>query len=286
MREVTVVGSVNVDLVVRGAPLPGVGETVVGGVFEVHPGGKGANQAVAAARAGARVRFIGCVGDDEHGRLSRVALEGEGIDLAGLAVVDAPTGVAIIAVDGRGRNQISVAPGANGLVRCDGEHDLLLAQLETPWSLPRARTVVLNPAPAAGVDLAGVDLVVPNEVEAAQLTGESDPARAAVALERAGAGVALVTLGEGGVWAQGEVHPAFDVPVVDSTGAGDTFVGAYVAALALGLPEPLVYAQAAAALAVQRPGARAAPTRSEIEAFLGGSPPRLGASTPPGNSAQ
>lgn len=269
MREVTVFGSVNVDLVVRGARLPRPGETVVGGTFEVHCGGKGANQAVAAARAGARVRFVGCVGDDEHGRRSAEALEAEGVDLSGLSVVDRPTGVAIIAVDGAGRNQISVASGANELARCEGEHDLVLAQLETPWERPRARTVVLNPAPAAPVDLAGVDLLVPNELEAEALTGERDPARAAAALRAAGVERVIVTLGERGVWAGGRRHAAPRVEAVDTTGAGDAFVGAYVAALAQGREDALEFAQTAAGLAVQRPGARGAPTRAEIEAALG-----------------
>ena len=265
MREVTVFGSVNVDLVVRGAPLPGPGETVSGGHFEVHPGGKGANQAVAAARAGARVRFVGCVGDDEHGRLSRAALAAEGVDLGGLEVVDAPTGVAIIAVDQEGHNQISVAPGANAQASCPGSHDLLLTQLETPFEGLCARTLVLDPAPARPVCFDGVDLCVPNLVEAAQLTGEAEPERAAEALLAAGAGDVIITLGAGGAFHRGRVHRSFPVSPVDTTGAGDAFVGAYVAALAQELDDPLGFAQVAGALAVQRPGARGAPTRPEIE---------------------
>jgi ribokinase len=176
--------------------------------------------------------------------------------------------VAIIAVDGDGHNQISVALGANECVRHEGEHDLLLTQLETPWALPRARTVVLNPAPArAGLELAGVDVVIPNEHEARQLTGEEDPERQRARLEALGARRAIVTWGARGVY-DGAWHPAFAVDVVDTVGAGDAFVGAFVAALAEEHPEPLRLAQAAAALSVGRPGAMSAPARAEVEAFL------------------
>jgi len=267
MREITVVGSFNMDLVVYGAPLPNPGETVVGGEFEASPGGKGANQAVAAAAMGGRVSFVGCVGDDEYGRLARRALTEHGIDTRGLRTVDLPTGVALVAVDAEGRNQITVALGANERVRIDGEYDLLLTQLETPYSRPRARTVVLNPAPAKDVSLEGVDVVIPNEVEAEQLTGEQEPSRQKAALEERGAGLAIITLGERGVF-DGELRPAFRVEAVDSVGAGDTFVGAFVVALAEGHPDPVRFAQAAAALQVQRRGAMAVPTRVEVDHFL------------------
>lgn len=271
MRLVTVVGSFNMDLVVHGAPLPRPGETVVGGTFATHPGGKGANQAVAAAALGARVAFVGCVGDDAFGAVARDVLRARGVDIRGLRTVDRPTGVAIIAVDAEGRNQISVASGANELVRLEGEHDLVLTQLETPWARPNARTVVLNPAPAAQVDLAGVDFVVPNEHEAFALTGEREPALQKAALERAGAGCAIVTLGERGVF-DGDLRPAFDVPVVDTVGAGDAFVGAFTAALAEGHADPVLLGQAAAAFAVGRRGAMQSPTRIEVERWLEGKP--------------
>ncbi|MDA1265432.1 MAG: PfkB family carbohydrate kinase, partial [Planctomycetota bacterium] len=238
MRELTVFGSVNVDLVVRSEALPGPGETVVGGTFAVHCGGKGANQAVAAARAGAQVRFIGAVGDDEHGQLSRAALEAEGVDVRGLVTVDRPTGVALIAVDAAGQNQISVASGANDLARCSGEHDLFLTQLETPWPAPRARTVILNPAPARVWEGGTVDVLVPNEVEAMQLTGAQELAVAAARLA-ARAGQVLITAGGAGVLADGHLHPAFRVDPIDTTGAGDAFLGAYAAALAQGRGDAL-----------------------------------------------
>lgn len=274
MREVTVVGSVNMDLVVHGAPLPRPGETVVGGEFRVSPGGKGANQAAAVAAMGVPVRFEGCVGDDAWGALARRALEERGVNVDALRTVDRPTGVALIAVDAQGRNQISVALGANELVRHEGEHDLLLTQLETPYTRPRARTVVLNPAPAGPVDLTGVDFVIPNEHEAEALTGETVPARQKAALEERGAACAIVTLGERGAF-DGALRPAFEVRAVDTVGAGDAFVGAFVAALAEGRDDPVHFAQAAAALQVQRLGAMSPPTRAEVEAFLDG---RRGAS--------
>ncbi len=267
MREITVVGSFNMDLVVYGAPLPSPGETVVGGVFEASPGGKGANQAVAAAAMSGRVRFVGCVGDDEYGRLASRVLTERGVDIRGLTIVDLPTGVSLVAVDAEGRNQITVALGANERVRIEGEHDLLLTQLETPYSRPRARTVVLNPAPAREVSLEGVDVVIPNQVEAAQLTGEREPARQKAALEARGAGLAIITLGQDGVF-DGEFQPAFQVEAVDTVGAGDTFVGAFVVALAEGQQDPIRFAQAAAALQVQRRGAMAVPTRAEVDHFL------------------
>ena len=268
MREITVYGSVNVDLVVSGVELPGPGETVIGGRFEVHPGGKGANQAVAAARAGAPVRFIGCIGDDEYGHLSREALVAEGIDVSGLMLCDRPTGVGLIVVDPRGEVQIAVASGANELARCRGEHDILLTQLETPLEGIGGRTKVLNPAPARPVELSGFDWVIPNRGEASLLTGEEDPLRAEERLLDLGAGRVVITLGAGGVLHQGRLQAAFPARPVDTTGAGDTFIGAFVAALACERTDPLRFAQAAASLAVERPGARGAPTLAEIEARL------------------
>ena len=267
-RRVSVLGSVNVDLVVRGERLPRPGETVTGGTLARFPGGKGANQAIAAARMGADVAFFGCVGDDEHGRLARAALEEGGVDVSGLTVVDAPTGVALILVDARGENLISVAPGANALARPAGEHDLAVLQLETPFALPRAGTVVLNPAPACAVPLVGVDIVIANEHEARALTGAEEPAAARAGLLAQGPGEALVTLGSRGAF-DGELHPAFEVEPIDTTGAGDAFVGAYVAALAEEHPAPLRFAQAAAALATTRLGAQSLPTRAEVERLAG-----------------
>jgi len=279
-RTITVIGSVNIDLVVRTDRLPREGETVLGQAFEVLPGGKGANQAVAAARLGAAVEFIGAVGSDDYGRAARQNLLGHGIDLSGLATVEAHTGVALIMVDGHGRNLICVAPGANEQVaagttrRCD----IALTQLETPFRLPAAELVVLNPAPApvSGSDAAsaivmeGVDVVIPNEIEAEQLTGESDPALAAAALEKMGAGWAIITLGAKGVYdgKSRRYFPAFEVQSVDTVGAGDAFVGGFTAALAREAEDPIRFAQAAAALKCTRKGAQNVPDREEVLEFL------------------
>ncbi|HEY3244404.1 MAG TPA: PfkB family carbohydrate kinase, partial [Phycisphaerae bacterium] len=166
MRTITVIGSINIDLVCSGDRLPAAGETVLARQFRVVPGGKGANQAVAAARLGASVRFIGCVGRDEYGRMARENLRKQGVDVRAVRTVSAHTGVALISVDAAGRNLITVAPGANAHVRSIGRHDIALTQLETPYKLPRARTVILNPAPAREVSLSGVDILIANEIEA------------------------------------------------------------------------------------------------------------------------
>jgi ribokinase len=253
--------------VVRGDRLPRPGETVLGHEFRVVPGGKGANQAVAAARLGAKVRFVGCVGDDEYGRMARENLARHGIDVRGLKTVRHHTGVALITLDNEGRNLISVAPGANARVATRRRCDIALTQLETPYALPNARLVILNPAPAQGVSLRGVDILIPNEIEAEQLTGQRDPAKAARRLTRMGAKRVIITLGGRGVY-DGEYRPAFRVKPVDTVGAGDAFVGAYAAALADRYPDPVAFAQAAAALKCTRPGAQNIPTRGEVEAFL------------------
>jgi ribokinase len=275
VRTITVVGSVNVDLVVTAKALPREGETVLGDSFQILPGGKGANQAVAAARLGGRVVFVGCVGDDDHGRMARRNLEKHGIDTAGLKTVARHTGVALITIDSKGRNQISVAPGANADVREEGRHDIVLIQLETPYHPPEARLLIVNPAPARKIPLEGVDIIVPNGIEAEQLTGHTDPARAAEALEKMGAGRAIITLGEKGVF-DGGLCPAFPVEASDTVGAGDTFLGAFAAALARSDPDavrshdpdPVRFAQAAAALKCTRPGAQNAPSLVEVQRFL------------------
>ncbi len=267
MRTISVIGSVNIDLVVRGDRLPRPGETVLGHEFRVVPGGKGANQAVAAARLGANVRFIGCVGDDEYGRMARENLARHGIDVYGLKTVRDHTGVALITLDEQGRNLISVAPGANARVATRRRCDIALTQLETPYALPNAKLLILNPAPARKISLRGVDILIPNEIEAEQLTGQRDPAKAAQRLRRMGARQVIITLGERGVY-DGQYRPAFRVDPVDTVGAGDTFVGAFAAALADSHPDPVAFAQAAAALKCTRPGAQSIPTRAEVEAFL------------------
>ena len=257
--QVLVVGSVNVDLVVTVAALPRPGETVTGGTFAEHDGGKGANQAVAAARAGADVRICGAVGDDPHGRRARAALEAAGVDTAALATVDAPTGVALITVAAGGENAIAVASGANHAVDPAGAAAAVAAldprravvvlslELDDAPLLAAARqahergiTLVLNPAPARPLDpalLACAPLLTPNAHEASTLAGIPDPAAAARTLSaRTGAPV-VVTLGAAGalvVVPGGAAHtlPAPRVDVVDTTGAGDVFTGVLATTLA------------------------------------------------------
>jgi ribokinase len=286
--QVVVVGSLNMDLVARAPRIPVPGETLLGTGFSTAPGGKGANQAVAAARLGARTAMVGCVGQDAFGAELRAGLERDGIDCRGVREAPGSSGVALIVVGDDGRNGITVVPGANGQLTPEDiqRAEPLLAnatvvalQLETPlptvlFAARRARalgkTVVLNPAPAQPLPaelVAAADLLVPNEVEAAALTGIAvdsvEGARAAGAkLRSQGVGTVLVTLGERGVLAVGpdgaRHHTAKRVKAVDSTAAGDTFIGGLCAALAQGrsLREAIVFAQAAASISVTRPGAQ------------------------------
>ena len=304
-QRVLVVGSANVDFTVAASRLPGVGETVSGGTLLVNHGGKGANQAVAARRLGAEVRFIGCVGDDASGRDIRAALRAEGIGVDGVMVTaDAATGTALIVVDGEGRNQIVVAPGANW--RLSAEHvgsraddfawaQVVMCQLETPLetlavALAQARrrelVTMLNPAPVReGISddiWRLVDYLTPNEGEAERLSGVAvrdarSAAAAAQALRERGVGTVIVTLGAQGslaCTAQGVVEvPAFTVTAVDTTAAGDAFNGALGTALAGrgALPDALRFASAAAAIACTRRGAQPSlATRDEVERLLRG----------------
>jgi ribokinase len=300
--RVLVVGSANVDFTVAAPRLPAVGETVTGGTLLVNHGGKGANQAVAARRLGAEVRFVACVGDDSSGRDIRAALAAEGIGVEGVIVTrEAATGTALIVVDREGRNQIVVAPGANW--RLTLEHvrsraddfawaQVVVCQLETAletlaWTLEEARrrgvVTILNPAPVRDglPDIWRlVDYLTPNEGEAGRLTGTAvrdlrEAAAAARALRARGVGTAIVTLGAQGVLAgtaQGEIHsPALPVSVVDTTAAGDAFNGALAAALGGGdrLESALRFANAAAALACTRRGAQPSlPARAEVDRLL------------------
>lgn len=294
MTAIAVLGSTNMDLVAYVPRAPRLGETVTGRAFRTVPGGKGANQAVAAARSGGEVVMIGAVGTDEFGVRLRSALTAAGVETAALRTVEGASGTAHITVDDEGANSIVVIPGANGSVTGleagdaarIGAVDLLLLQLELPMeavlagaAAARAQGVrtVLTPAPARPLPrelLELVDLLVPNEHEAAALTGFTDPLGAAEALLREVPEVVL-TLGAAGVLyaARGREPlsvPALPVRAVDTTAAGDTFVGALAVALGEGrpMPEALRWASAAAALSVQRPGAQdSMPTRTETEAF-------------------
>ncbi len=290
-----VVGSINVDLVVRVAHLPAPGETVSGGTFERHHGGKGANQAVAAARLGAAVSFVGAVGADDMGRDALLDLERENIEIGRVArITGEQTGVALIVVDERGENQIAVASGANAALDKEqvetalGAMDLprgsvLLANLEIPdaavaaaarFAAERGMVAVINPAPARELPAelwSSAPILVPNETEALALSGEREPLSAAQALAaRTGAPV-IVTLGAAGAIVVGpngmERVPAPVVEVVDTTGAGDTFCGALCAELAAGasLADAARVAVRAASLSVMASGARAGmPTRDDL----------------------
>lgn len=290
----TVFGSANMDLVATVPTAPALGETVTGREFRTIPGGKGANQAVAAARAGSAVHMVGAVGKDEFGDQLRAALEESGVTTTGLRAAPTSSGTAHITVDDSGANSIIVIPGANATLTAltpqdeerIGQSDALLLQLETPMEgvvaaalAARARGVrtVLTPAPTQQLPpelLAATDLLVPNEHEAADLTGLEDPLGAAVALLDLVPEV-VVTLGaRGSVYAARGAEPltvpALPVTAVDTTAAGDTFVGALCTAYAEGraMPEALAWASAASALAVQRPGASSSmPERAEITVY-------------------
>ncbi|MFD6335948.1 MULTISPECIES: ribokinase [unclassified Streptomyces] len=292
MSGIVVLGSANMDLVVYVAHAPKHGETVTGREFRTIPGGKGANQAVAAARLGGQVAMIGAVGADEYGELLRHTLEASGIDTDLLRTDEGASGTAHIVVDDQGGNAIVVIPGANGTFSGLGPGDetviaaadALLLQLELPLNavLEGAEAAhrhsvrtVLTPAPAQPLPpelLAAVDLLVPNEHEAATLTGIAAPHAAAEALLRQVPEVVITMGAAGSLYAARGAAPvtvtAPRVPAVDTTGAGDTYVGALTVALCEGLPMPeaMRWASAAAALCVQRPGASTSmPYRTEIE---------------------
>ncbi len=298
---VLVVGSANMDMVVSCERFPEPGETVLTDEFTMFPGGKGANQAVACARLGGAVRFLGKMGDDVfHPRLLK-SLEADGIDTEHVLVdPDASTGVALITVNGKGENQIVVAAGSNMRLtpeEVEAEHalfeaaDVVLLQLEIPLeTVERAAalakgagaTVILNPAPACDLPdalLKNVDVLTPNESEAARLSGlrvtdRAAAARAARELVERGVQHVVVTLGADGVLlvtAERVLHvPGRAVDAVDTTAAGDAFNGALAYALAeeYDLDAALAFANAAAAYAVTRRGAQASmPTMEALEAL-------------------
>jgi ribokinase len=283
--DVLVVGSLNLDLVASAPRIPSPGETVLGHDFAQHAGGKGLNQAVAAARSGASTAMIGAVGDDEAGAWLRSIMDDDGIDHASVRTTPGvPTGRAVITVDDRGENSIVVVPGANRSVGPGGlpSSRVLLAQLEVPLDVvvdavqlarSAGTTTVLNPAPATDLPdelLSACDVVVPNEHEVELLGGAAE-------LLRRGATTVVVTRGAAGVdvltAAGAEHHDAIAVDVVDTTGAGDAFCGALAARLAAGEPvtQAVQWAVGAGALATTRRGAvPSLPHRDEVEALLRG----------------
>lgn len=297
---IVVFGSLNVDLVTQVERLPGAGETVIGPAYVLHPGGKGANQALAARRAGADVVLAGAVGRDAFADVALSLLAADGVDLSLVARVEVPTGAAFIAVDAAGSNQIVVAAGANALARADalagltfGEGDILLLQREVPEAecLAAARRmkraggrVVLNLAPAgppAQDLLACLDVLVVNEHEAlvlAQSLGwrESEPEEIARRCDAERRIACIVTLGaQGAVGWHGGVRRRLAAPIVaavDTVAAGDSFTGAFAAALSAGygFSGALQRGLAAGSLACTVPGAQpSVPRRKAIEALVG-----------------
>ncbi len=300
-RNIVVVGSLNIDLVVRTAHLPAPGQTVRGRDFRTYPGGKGANQAVAAGRlagAGTTVHMVGRVGEDGFGEALLESLGAAGVAVEHVLKTPGPTGNAVIAVEDSGENVIIITAAANGLLAvADVEAaaallrraDALLLQLEVPTpAIERAAaiaveagaTVLLNPAPAPERTLSPallrhVSVLIPNETEALAMTGEPDPERAAAALRALGVGTVVLTQGGEGalvLTAEGAAPvPAYPITPVDTTAAGDAFVGGLAVALidGLALPDAVRFAAAAGALAATRPGAQPSlPTRNELVDFM------------------
>jgi ribokinase len=300
---VVVFGSINMDLVARTPRLPIAGETLSGYSFETIPGGKGANQAVAVARLGIPTQMVGRVGADQFGQALLASLRASGVGCDRIRVDQSTSsGVAMIAVDDQSENQIIIVPGANGQVGlADIDHleaalsnaKVLLLQLEIPLPMVMAAadvarragiTVILDPAPVPA-DLpaelyAIVDLITPNQVEAAQLVGfpiksHADMIQAGQVLQQRGTQTVLIKLGKRGVFcmnaAENFVIPAFPVRAIDTVGAGDAFNGGLAAGLAQGfsLRHAAFWGVATAALSVTKPGAQPSmPTRSELDTLL------------------
>ena len=303
MASILVVGSLNMDLVALASRLPSVGETIVGSRYFSAPGGKGANQAYAAALLGGDVAMFGRVGDDEHGRRMRASLAEAGCDVAHVATLPGPSGVALISVADSGQNTIIVVPGANHAYGAEqAEHDAAafagahcaLFQLEIPLPsvIAAARAakaagalVILDPAPAPAMLPVGlltlVDILTPNETEAARLVGRSntrlghaDAEAIARELQRRGCDIVIIKMGAQGCLAadRGGLHwiSAPSVTARDTTAAGDAFNGALAVALTEGatLVKACAFAAEAAALSVTRLGAQSSmPSRSELDAI-------------------
>jgi ribokinase len=301
-KKIVVVGSSNTDMIIKVPHVPVPGETIIGGKFSTAAGGKGANQAVAAARAGGDVTFVARVGEDMFGRQARDGFVKDNINVDHvLTDKDAPSGVALIFVGEDGENSIAVASGSNAnLSPSDVETasdaissaDILIMQLETPLeTVQKAASiasengvkVILNPAPAQALSddiLSHVSILTPNESEAELLTSikvenEKDAAAAADALMAKGIETVIVTMGPKGAFVvtadSKEAVPGFSVKAVDATAAGDVFNGTLAVAIAEGKPlnEAVSFANAAAALSVTKLGAQpSAPTREEIDKFL------------------
>lgn len=300
---IIVVGSLNMDLVTYTGRVPVTGETIIGKSFRQIPGGKGANQADAIAKLGAEVKMIGCVGNDGMGAALLESLRRDGVDVAMVKRVDGvSTGIASITVDASGNNSIIVVPGANGRLSVEDmqasleafeDSNIVVAQLEVPTETVKfaikaakqlGKLTILNPAPAAELEdelLSKVDILVPNETELELLSGiriqnEADLERAAGLLIDKGVQELIVTLGSKGCVhfnkSGSKAYPAYKVDAVDTTAAGDSFIGALAAAISEGktLEEAIRFATAVGALTVTREGAQSSlPLRKEVEAFIG-----------------
>lgn len=303
-KRIVVVGSSNTDMIIKVPHVPVPGETIIGGKFSIAAGGKGANQAVAAARAGGDVTFIARIGDDMFGQQAKDGFVKDNINVDHvLSDKDAPSGVALIFVGEDGQNSIAVASGANAnLLPSDVQaasdaistSDILIMQLETPLETVQKAVsiasdngvkVILNPAPAQALSddiLRHVSILTPNESETELLTGlkvasEKDVAAAADALMAKGIETVIVTMGPKGAFVatadSKELVSGFSVKAVDATAAGDVFNGTLAVAIAEGKPlrKAVSFANAAAALSVTKLGAQpSAPTREEIDKFLSG----------------
>ena len=299
MSRITVIGSANIDFVVELARRPEAGETLLGSDLRRFAGGKGANQAAAAARMGAHTSFYGCIGDDENGAFVRSKLVESGVDIEGLIRVRRPTGTALILVTPDGENSIVVSPGANHALdvevvesTIDGwaDADIVVLNLESPLQTveyvaamanKRGIRVLLNAAPAEHVTaktLALCDPLIVNEHEARALLDDRDSSPFAVLAQQfldRGVRSIVITLGAAGAivgdLAGIDAVPAFAVNVIDTTGAGDAFVGATACELAggSGLRDAVIFASGVAALSVQTMGAQSSyPFRSDISNFL------------------
>jgi ribokinase len=299
MKRILVIGSSNTDMVIKTEKIPVPGETILGGKFLLNPGGKGANQAVAAARLGGKVTFVTKRGNDLFGNQAVGLFMREGIDTQYIVKdPELPSGVALITVDSKGENSIVVAPGSNGnLLQEDiplkifnsGKFGILLLQLEIPlktveYSARLASEnnikVILNPAPAQGLTdnlLKYIWLLIPNETETEILSGikvhdNSSADEATTALQKKGVKNIIITMGEAGAYVKSEnftgMVPGIKVNAVDTTAAGDVFNGAIAVALSEGkdLKEAVAFANKAASISVTRMGAQAsAPYRNEVD---------------------
>lgn len=299
---ITVIGSLNMDLVTNAPRMPKVGETIMGKSFKQVPGGKGANQADAIAKLGLAVKMVGCTGEDELGNMLIKSLQNDGVDISHITRIKGiSTGIASITVDADGNNCIIVVSGVNNMltvervqeaIKAIKEASVVVAQLEIPietvkYALKSAKQLgkitILNPAPAAGLDdemFANIDILIPNETEleaisGIKITNNDDIFAAAQLLISKGVRELIVTLGDKGcihVSKQGSnIYKACKVKAVDTTAAGDSFIGALAAAISEGkaLEDAIKFATAVGALTVTKEGAQSSlPLRAEVEEFM------------------